>query len=213
MLPERIYQPPVEETTWRKIIVCVLRHILNVLVKIEVITLENMPKEGAVILASNHLSFYDGFVLLYAIPRPIFFMSKVETFRNSFYRFILYQMGAFPVKRGKFDRRSLLHARRILRANQVLGMFPEGTRSYGKGLQSAKTGVAHLALKMNCPIVPVSINGTQFVLKKLFQRAEVCIKICKPIYPSADMKAVDLTQVVMRTLAKNLPYGLRGKYI
>lgn len=212
ILSEKYYRSPIQETTWRRIFIWMLRHMLGALEKLEVITSENMPKEGAAILAANHLSFYDGFVLQYAIQRQLFFMSKAEAFQNPIYMFVMYQMGAFPVQRGKFDRMALLQARRVIKAGQVLGMFPEGTRSYGKGLKSGKTGVAHLALRLNCPIVPVAIDGAQHIVKKLFRRAQVTIKVCQPIYPQIDIKAADLTEMIMKTLAANLPIELRGIY-
>ena len=139
-------------------------------------------------------------------------MGKAEAFQNPLYKFVMYQIGTFPVKRGKLDRMAILQAQRIIKAGQVLGMFPEGTRSYGKGLQLGKKGAAYLALMVNCPIVPVTIDGAQHIMKKLFRCTRVTIKVCKPIYPQIDTKAADLTEMIMKTLAANLPLELRGIY-
>ena len=174
--------------------------------------MENLPVAGGAIVACNHVSFFDGFALQLALPRPIFFMGKEENFKNPFLRFFMYQIGAFPVKRGTYDRGALDQAMRILRSGEILGMFPEGTRTYGKGLVEAKGGAAILAIKMNCSIVPIALAGTQNLLKRGLQRAEVTVTVCPPVIPDKEMTPVELTQKYMQVIADHLPSALRGIY-
>ena len=206
------YHAPIKVTFLRKFFIFVLIPILKSLAKIKVHKIENLPKNGAVIVACNHLSFFDGFALQYALPRPIYFMGKEENFNNPFLRFFMYQIGAFPVKRGTYDRSALDQALRILKQGQVLGMFPEGTRTYGKGLLPAKGGTAILAIKMNCPIIPIAMDGTHHILKNIFKRPQVNITVCPPVFSDEKMTPADLTEKYMRVIAKNLPLELRGEY-
>lgn len=206
------YEAPIKVTPLRKVFIFLLIPVLKTFAKIKVETVENLPDHGAIIIACNHLSFFDGFVLQYAIPRPMFFMGKIENFRNPLLRFFMYQIGAFPVQRGSFDRSAILQAQRVLNAGQVLGMFPEGTRTYGRGMVLAKTGTAHLAMKAKCPIVPVAMSGSENILKYFLKKASVNVKVCQPILPQEKMNANDLTDLVMKELANNLPEQLRGVY-
>ena len=177
------YHAPIQVTPLRKFFISILTPILKSLARINVSGLENLPSEGALIVACNHLSFFDGFALQYALPRPIFFMGKEENFKNPFIRFFMYQIGTFPVKRGTYDRGALDQAMRILRNEQILGMFPEGTRTYGRGMIQAKGGAAILAIKMKCPIIPVAMEGTQNILKRLFKKATVRVIVCPGVLP------------------------------
>jgi len=206
------YDAPIRVTPLRKVFIFLLIPILKMLAKISIESVENMPEQGAAIVACNHLSFFDGFVLQYAIPRPLFFMGKAENFKNPFLRFFMYQIGAFPVQRGKFDRSAILQAQKVLDAGHVLGMFPEGTRTYDRGMVTAKTGTAHLAMKAKCSIIPVAMSGSQNILKRLFKKAAVTVKVCPPIFPQEKMNANELTDQLMKELAKNLPEKLRGVY-
>jgi 1-acyl-sn-glycerol-3-phosphate acyltransferase len=206
------YNAPIKVTTFRKFFIFVLIPILKSLAKIKVNEIENLPKNGAVLVACNHLSFFDGFALQFALPRPIFFMGKEENFKNPFLRFFMYQIGAFPVKRGTYDRSALDQSLRILKNGQVLGMFPEGTRTYGKGLLPAKGGTAILAIKMNCPIIPIAMDGTHHILKRFLKRAEVNITVCPPVFPDGKITPAELTEKYMRVIASNLPPELRGVY-
>lgn len=206
------YKAPIKETFFRRLFIFVLIPILKSLARIKVHEIENLPKKGAVIIACNHLSFFDGFALQYAIPRPIFFMGKEENFNNPFLRFFMYQIGAFPVKRGTYDRSALDQALRILRQGQALGMFPEGHRTYGRGLITGRGGTAILAMKMNCPIIPIAMDGTHLILKRFLKRADVDITVCPAVYPDRNMTPAELTEKYMRVIAKNLPMELRGEY-
>lgn len=126
-------------TPLRRFAVWLVTVVFNFFMKLEVRGLENLPADGAVIVASNHVTNFDVFPMQIAIPRPIFFMGKAELFKFPLMDMFLRNVGAFPVNRGEKDTWALRHAAKVLAHGQTLGMFPEGTRSKGKGLRVAKT--------------------------------------------------------------------------
>jgi len=134
--------------------------ILKIFWKIEVIGIENIPKEGGLILASNHVSYLDPIVLAITMERKICFITKKEAFNNIFGSVLLKNLNAFPVDRRKVDIRSLKKSLSILHEKKVLGIFPEGTRSSNGELQELKLGAIKIAMKAGVPILPVGIIGT-----------------------------------------------------
>ena len=118
---------------------------------------ENIPVNGSVIIASNHIAFSDPAVILAHCPRTVHFMAKSELFENTFKAFALSRMGAFPVKRNHFDRNALRHAKKILESGGVLGIFPEGRRVKNSPPSDPKRGVGYIA-KMTCAdVLPVCL--------------------------------------------------------
>jgi 1-acyl-sn-glycerol-3-phosphate acyltransferase len=91
-------------------------------------------------------------------------------------------------------------------------MFPEGTRSKGKGLALARPGAAKLAIEMSCPVVVVAVDGIQHLFKKFPRRTVVQVVIAPPILPGRDESPLSLTDKLMFTMAQNLPQELRGVY-
>jgi len=199
-------------TIVRHLTIAFLKIIVPLLMKCQISGTGNLPPEGPVVLAANHLTNYDVFPIQLALPRPLFFLAKAELHENTLLDFWLRQLGAFPVQRGERDEWALRHARQVLDHEQVLAIFPEGTRSKGKGLRPAKTGAAHFALYALCPIVPVTITGTEKMLKQFPKRASVTIQVGEPIYPEKSENALALTDRLMFTLAEMLPSELRGVY-
>jgi 1-acyl-sn-glycerol-3-phosphate acyltransferase len=100
----------------------------------------------------------------------------------------------------------------VLVLQRVLAIFPEGSRSKGRGLRPAKTGAARFALYADCPIIPVTIHGTEKMLKQFPRRTQITIKIGDPIYPEEGESPLALTDRLMFTLAEMLPAQLRGVY-
>jgi 1-acyl-sn-glycerol-3-phosphate acyltransferase len=127
----------------------------------------NLPRHGAVILASNHLSFSDHFFGPLPLPRKVVFLAKAEYFTKpglmglvskAFFR----GTGQIPVDRtgGAASERALRSGLRVLAAGKVLGIYPEGTRSRDGRLYRGRTGVARLALESRAPVVPCAMIGT-----------------------------------------------------
>ena len=116
---------------------------------------ERVPASGPVILAANHQSFYDIFVLGAVMKRPIHYMAKQELFDNAALARFLPHTGAFPVRRGEADRGAIDSAREVLARGGILGIFIDGTRHHGDGLGEVRAGAAMIA---DTPRAPVSIT-------------------------------------------------------
>ena len=134
--------------------------LLKIFWQMKVEGFENIPKKGAVIIASNHVSYLDPAVLVASLNRKIYFITKKEVFKNTFVSFILKKLNAFSVDRENVDILAFKKTMNILREEKVLGIFPEGTRSSNGELQELKLGVIKIAMKTGVPILPVGINGT-----------------------------------------------------
>ena len=199
-------------TPFRKFVVFLLGNIFKLFMKLEVQGAENLPSDGAVVLTANHVTNFDVIPMQLSIPRPIFFMGKASLFKIPLFEAAIRDLGAFPVYRGEKDEWALRHAARVLENGQVLGMFPEGTRSKGRGLSVAKTGSARLALDANCPIVPMAVVGTDNFFKHFPRRNHVTIKLLPPILPKPGETPLALMDRVMFVLAKELSADMRGVY-
>ena len=123
----------------------------------------HLPPAGPVILASNHRSFLDPFVIGTAASRPIYYVAKEELFRFPPAGWWLNALGAFPVRRGAGDADTLETARAILARGDVVLLFCEGTRVRPGPLGRPRRGVGRLALESGAPVVPVAVLGTEAV--------------------------------------------------
>jgi glycerol-3-phosphate dehydrogenase (NAD(P)+) len=116
---------------------------------------------GGVILASNHRSFLDPFLIGLCQRRPTYFIAKQELFKHPLAGWFLNCMGAFPVKRGESDEESLETARQLLANGSAVVIFPEGTRRPRGSLGNPKRGVGRLVLETGAPVVPVAVKGSE----------------------------------------------------
>ena len=129
---------------------------------------ENIPMDGPVIIASNHISFFDSIVIPAASPRQISYLATSEYFtgrgpRGAFNRFFFDGIaGAIPVDRDdtRAAQKSLELALGVLEQGGAFGIYPEGTRSRDLRLYRGHTGVGHLVLESGAPVVPVGVKGT-----------------------------------------------------
>lgn len=131
---------------------------------------ENIPAEGAAILASNHLSFSDSIFLPLMVRRRVTFLAKIDYFTGSGLKGrlkagFLRGVGQLPLDRsgGSTSNAALDTGLRLLRAGNLLGIYPEGTRSPDARLYRGKTGVARMALEARVPVIPVAMIGTDKV--------------------------------------------------
>ena len=200
------------DTPQRRALIVFARALFVPFMKMDLKGLENFPLEGPVILAANHVTNFDVFPMQFAIPRVIFFMGKAELFKNPIMDILIRKLSGFPVNRGDKDQWAMRHAAKVLKHNQTLGMFPEGTRSKGRGLSVAKTGTARLAINANCPIVPMTVVGSDQFFKQFPRRTLVHIALLPPIMPTPDESPLALTDRLMFTLAQALPGEMRGVY-
>lgn len=128
--------------------------------------LENVPRDGPAILASNHLSFSDHFFAPLQLPRKVVFLAKSEYFTGHGLKGVINKaffrgMGQIPVDRtgGEASERALATGLRVLAAGHLLGIYPEGTRTPDGRLFRGKTGVARLALEAKAPVIPCAMVG------------------------------------------------------
>ena len=200
------------DTPRRRALVSFARFLFSFLMEMDVKGQEHFPEQGAVILAANHVTNFDVFPMQFAAPRPIFFMGKAELFKFPIMDLLLRNLSAFPVNRGEKDEWAMRHAARVVANGQILGMFPEGTRSKGRGLAVAKTGTARLAIEANCPILPVAVTGSDNFFKRFPRRTRVQITFLPLLAARPDEHPLALTDRLMFTLARALPAEMRGVY-
>lgn len=153
---------------WYFFVLWVARHIVLRLFSggLKIIGQENIPREGPVILAPNHVSFFDPPVVSCGSPRCVAFLAKEELFKPPVFGPLIRSLNAFPVKRGAGDTSAVRLALEKLAEGHCLIMFPEGTRGDGHTLGAMQSGVAMLAKKSGALVVPVGVYGTHKILPK-----------------------------------------------
>jgi 1-acyl-sn-glycerol-3-phosphate acyltransferase len=193
--------------------------VLLVWTRKEVVGLKNVPKRGPVILASNHVNLLDPPLLAIVLPRRIIYMGKIELWKTPIIGSLYTLVGFIPVRRFEGDLAALRKAEKALRQNQVLGMFPEGTRSRKPGLGKGQPGTAIIALRSGAPIVPVAVSGTEGVAvpRSLFRLTRVRVVFGKPFELPKDRRlstelVEECTERIMKEIAALLPEEYRGVY-
>ncbi|MBU5293210.1 1-acyl-sn-glycerol-3-phosphate acyltransferase [Anaerosalibacter bizertensis] len=150
--------------------------VFRIIFRFKVTGKHNIPKEGKVILCSNHISDLDPLILGLAIPRNIRFMAKKELFENKFLGGLVNALGAFPVDRKAADLSAIRNSLNVLKNDEVLGIFPEGTRVTEENIENAKPGIALISIKAKAPVIPIYIESKYKVFSK------IKINIGEPIY-------------------------------
>ncbi len=169
----------------------VLAPLMRLVYRPVVVGRENVPKRGAVILASNHLSFIDSVVIPLVAPRPVVFLAKAEYFTGTGFkgwlsRSFFTAIDAVPVERGthRAAQASLDAALEALKGGNAFGIYPEGKRSLDGRLYRGRAGVAWLALTSGALVVPVALAGTeriQPVGKRLPRIRRVTVQFGEPL--------------------------------
>ncbi len=144
-----------------KLVLTIFKPIFLMLYPMEVRGAENINNiDSGYIICCNHLFCLDPVFLMISNNTPIHFMAKSELFKNRFLNWFLTKMGAFGVKRGKGDKTAITKSESILKSNEVLGIFIEGTRSKTGEFLRPKSGAALIANDVGSPVLPVCITGT-----------------------------------------------------
>ncbi|HEX2986397.1 MAG TPA: lysophospholipid acyltransferase family protein [Caproiciproducens sp.] len=150
-----------------------IQWFLRFFIPFDVYGRDNIPKNGKVLICCNHVSMSDAVRLAFTLHRQIFFMAKVELFRNKALAALLTSLGAFPVQRGKGDKTALNTASALLEKEQAVGIFIEGTRSKTGELLQPKAGAVMLAYNNHAPIVPCCITAKNGGVPKIFHKCIV----------------------------------------
>lgn len=180
----------------------VVSGVFRPLYRIDAVGVENIPKEGGILLVCNHISDLDPIVLGLTNPRPIHFMAKQELFKIPIFRSIISRLYAFPVNRGKSDRKALRTGLKVLNDGNILGLFPEGTRHKTGELGKGLAGAGFFALRTNAQVVPCAIIGPYKVFSK------IRVVYGKPIDMEELRKnkasANEVTEIIMNEIRKLL---------
>lgn len=153
----------------------ICKFLYKILFRFQVEGIEKVPEQGKLIVCANHINLLDPITLAIAIPRPIHFMAKKELFDNKLLKALLEKLGAFPVDREGADLSAIRNSMNILKKDEILGIFPEGTRVKEFNIENAKPGIGLIAVKAQAPILPIYIESEYKPFRK------VIVKIGEPL--------------------------------
>ncbi|WP_369408156.1 lysophospholipid acyltransferase family protein [Leptolyngbya ohadii] len=159
---------------------------------------ENVPKTGPLLVVANHASDFDPPIVSCCVRRPVSYMAKEELFEVPVLSQAIRLYGAYPVKRGSADRSAIRSALQQLEMGWAVGVFLEGTRTPDARIHSPKLGAAMIAAKVQVPLLPVSLWGTENIIRKgdkLPRRVPVTVRIGEPISPPVSNKREELEAV------------------
>ena len=178
---------------------------------------ENVPDEGAAILASNHLSYADWLFMPLTLPRRVTFVAKAEYFTSPgikgwFQKKFFSGAGQVPIDRSGASAAegALRSAKRILDAGELFGIYPEGTRSHDGKLYRGKTGVARLALETKVPVIPIAVIGTDEIAppgKKFGSLTRPLVRFGKPLDFSR-YEGLEDDRFILRSITDEIMYEI-----
>ena len=197
----------------------VFNALANLFIKPEYVGRENIPAEGAYLVTTNHLSFFDSVLIFCVIPHRLVALGADKWRRTPGLVQFLEMLGIIWVARGEADTDAIKATLAVLKRGGHLGMAPEGTRSKSGVLQPGKGGAAYLADRARVPILPIGQAGTETVLKswKRLRRPRVRVAIgpayTLPYTGRAKGPQLDaFTEEIMCRIAVLLPEAYRGHY-
>lgn len=195
-----------------RVLKIVLGGLMRRLYRVRVEGLENIPEHGSAILAANHVSFLDSLFIPLVVPRRVTYLAKAEYWDSWKTRWFFDAVGQIPVHRQDSAKaQAALDAGiKVLGADGLLGIYPEGTRSPDGRLYRGKTGVARMAIQAGCPIIPVGLVGTDTIMPKAAKfprlRGEVTVSFGRPVTITAEEADVD--PLAMRSCVDGLMFDI-----
>ena len=184
--------------------------------------LENVPRQGPLVVCANHFATLDPPMVPAFLPRAdTWNMAKSEYFRKPLMRWIFTRYHAFPVVRHSADRAALRRAFDLLKAGEVLIIYPEGTRVESGELATPEPGAGFIAQKAGCPVLPVALTGTRECLPKGSRwprRVPVTLRFGEPFLlpqrrPNGErISHEEASDAIMLAIAELLPVENRGRY-
>ncbi len=180
----------------------VLQPFFRIYFRLSRIGRDHIPADGPVIVAANHRSFLDPFVIATMARRPMYYVAKKEMFKRGWQSWILNALGAFPVDRGAGDAEMIETAKAILGRGEIVLIFPEGTRIRPGSLGKPKRGVGRLALETGAPVVPVAVIGTEAIRRGWRIRPrKVRIRAGRPLrFPQVPVASPALARAVTQRI-------------
>lgn len=153
--------------------------LLKVLFLIEVRGRKNIPREGGLLVVSNHCSQMDPVIIGAVFPRRLYYMGKEELFKIPFLRSLIESLGAFPVRRKEGDIRALSKVIELVKEGKAVLLFPEGSRSEDGEVKEFMHGASYVAFKASVPVLPVAIKGSfEAMPKGAYFPKPTKIKVC-----------------------------------
>lgn len=156
----------------------------KILCPVKVIGFENVPSQGNVILASNHVSNLDPMIIGLACSKRLSYVAKESLFKNSVFSFFLHQVGAFPIRRESSDIGAIKEALKRLKQGGRIVIFPSGTRMTKAAENKVQPGIALLAVKSRATVLPTFIQGSDKVLpagSKCIKPGPITVVFGKPV--------------------------------
>jgi len=157
---------------------------LHLLWRLKVIGEENIPRDGAAIIAANHVSYFDPPAVGVASRRELHYMAKEELFSIPVLGFLISKANSFPVDRKRGDHAAIKRSLEILKKGEALMMFPEGTRNLD-GTLRAQLGIALLVARSGAPVVPAYVSGT----RNLRRFPQITVRFGTPLHFDTSKKA------------------------
>jgi 1-acyl-sn-glycerol-3-phosphate acyltransferase len=206
---------------WYRFFWVVASALFNAICRIETVDQSNVPEAGPLIMASNHLHFFDPPLVLAALPYCKITVLAAEKWAEIWpVNWLLKSIGTIFVHRGEVDREALNKCMAVLEKDGILGLAPEGTRSRTGTMQRAKPGVAYLATKADVPILPIGVSGQNqiFAEWKRLRRPRIVVRFgqvfkLRPVYGRQKGEQLqERSDEVMRSIAALVNEDLRGVY-
>jgi 1-acyl-sn-glycerol-3-phosphate acyltransferase len=182
-VPERRWYPR-DKSMLSMVLKPLARPLIQALLSVTITGLENIPAKGSAIIVPNHTSFLDSVILGFLTRRDIWYMAKNSEYRQSFMKWFLRHAGSFPVRRYTIDVLAIRNAIRVVGHGHILGIFPEGERTWDGEMLPLRTGMIRLILALDTPVIPVGISGAYNLMPRwtsTIKLSPVKIAIGKPI--------------------------------
>ena len=196
-LAHRIFQP---------ILAFILKAFFRLYNHWQVIGRENIPRTGGVLIAANHSSYIDpplGWSAIYG-TRRMWGVARADLWKGGFMTFLMDSFDSIPVRRGTADRAMLRRVLELLTDEKVVGIFPEGTRTYDGKLNLAQPGIALMIQKTGVPVVPAAFMGAYEMLPrgaKKLRRASIKVIFGEPLHFDKSASREEIAAKIMEAIA------------
>ena len=150
-----------------RFLVSIVSVLVKLIYRVKINGIENLKDDQPFIISANHIHIFDPVILATLTKRQIFFLSKKELFEKKLFAKFFGKLGVIPIDRDNTDIKAIKSCFRVIRAGNILGIFPEGTRVKTVDINNMKKGVALIALKNKVNILPIHIEGTYRIFSKI----------------------------------------------